>query len=463
MWARITLAVLLIYPITVFSQHEPHSPEGDTTGHQEHEHHDHSGHDMDMNLGDDAPDMGMVHSYSRNLPMNRNGSGTGWLPDESPLYAYMTNAGAWHLMFHGAAFLRYNSQNLNNKNRKGNESAFGMPNWAMMMAQRKTGNRGLFNFNLMLSLDRLTEGGDGYPLLFQTGELWEGEELVDRQHPHDFTSELSVAYTHMISDDIDVTGYLGYPGEPAIGPVAFMHRPSALSNPDATLGHHWQDATHIVYGVATLGWRYKNVKAEGSVFTGREPDENRFVPDMPRFDSYSYRLSYNPLSSLALQFSQAWIKEPEVSHPGEDVLRTTASVLFSKHLSGANYLATGVIYGLNNVGQDGKQNSVTVEANFLLSKVNPYLRYEFIQKSSEELQIPGGNHHQLNEINAFTLGLAHKIFDSFNTDFYIGAQGTVNFIHQDLEKFYGPTPLSAELYLRISPSILMMDDGHSGH
>ena len=31
--------------------------------------------------------MSMSHVYSLNLPMGRNGSGTSWLPDASPMYA----------------------------------------------------------------------------------------------------------------------------------------------------------------------------------------------------------------------------------------------------------------------------------------------------------------------------------------------------------------------------------------
>ncbi len=37
----------------------------------------------------------------------------------------------------------------------------------------------------MLSFDRLVMGGEGYPLLYQSGETWNGRPLVDRQHPHD--------------------------------------------------------------------------------------------------------------------------------------------------------------------------------------------------------------------------------------------------------------------------------------
>ena len=105
---------------------------------------------------------------------------------------------------------------------------------------------------------------------------------------------LSVAYTQSFTKDFDAFVYVGYPGEPALGPVAFMHRPSTLNNPDATLGHHWQDATHITFGVATLGFRYKIFKLDGSVFTGREPNEERYNFDKSRFDSYSYRLTANP-------------------------------------------------------------------------------------------------------------------------------------------------------------------------
>jgi hypothetical protein len=142
-------------------------------------------------------------------------------------------------------------------------------------------------------------------------------------------SELSVAYSHAFSKKADVFAYVGYPGEPALGPVAFMHRASALFNPDAPISHHWIDATHITFGVATLGVRVGNFKLEGSSFTGREPDENRYDLDRPRFDSWSGRLSFNPSKNWALQVSHAYIKSPESLHPDENIHRTTASAEYS--------------------------------------------------------------------------------------------------------------------------------------
>ena len=52
---------------------------------------------------------------------------------------------------------------------------------------------------------------------------------------------------------VSVFVYVGLPGEPALGPPAFMHRFSGEDNPEAPIAHHWLDSTHITYGVATLG------------------------------------------------------------------------------------------------------------------------------------------------------------------------------------------------------------------
>ena len=324
----------VIFNQPAFAQHDHHAKkdtipvEKDTVKEKasemkEMDHGDHSMHGMSSMRSMPS------HAYSRNLPMSRNSSGTAWNPDSSPMYMWMKQKGKTDWMFHGNIFLRYTNTDIFNNGSKGDDKV-DAPNWFMAMMNRKIGKKGLLNATAMISFDRLTEGGDGYPLLFQSGETWKGKRLVDRQHPHDLFSALSIGYTQMINKDIDVFGYVGYPGEPALGAPAFMHRVSSMNNPDAPLGHHWQDATHITFGVATLGFRYKNFKLEGSSFTGREPDEDRYDFDKARFNSYSYRLSYNPTVNWALQFSQGFIEEPEALEPGVDVTRTTASVLYAK-------------------------------------------------------------------------------------------------------------------------------------
>src|SRR5205823_14641017 len=133
------------------------------------------------------------------------------------------------------------------------------PNWLMATAQRRIGSKGTFETDLMLSLDPATITKRRYPLLFQTGETAYGLPLVDAQHPHNFIMSLGFHYTHQLSDDTFVDAYFAPVGDPALGPVAFPHRASAMELPQATLGHHWQDSTHIANEVLTLGVSHKKI------------------------------------------------------------------------------------------------------------------------------------------------------------------------------------------------------------
>lgn len=403
---------------------------------------DHSAHNMQMPSS----------AYSRNLPMSRNGSGTGWNPDESPMYMWMRSKGKTDWMFHGNIFLRYTSQDIFSAGSRG-AAKFSAPNWFMVMMNRRAGEKGLFNATAMISLDRLTEGGNGYPLLFQSGETYKGRPLVDRQHPHDLFSALSIGYSRMLGKDADVFAYVGYPGEPALSAPAFMHRISSLNNPDAPIGHHWQDATHITFGTGTLGFRYKNFKAEGSVFTGREPDEDRYGFDKARFDSYSYRLSFNPSENWALQFSQGFIKSPEASAPDINVTRTTVSVLYAKKIKASSHISAAAIWGLNDNRTDHKENSFLLEGNCHFRDNALYGRYEYVQKSNEELNLGPGYPDKNFNVNAAAAGYNRRLATFNAIDLSAGVQCTVYGVDQALQQLYGKTPVGFQLYLQLRPSL----------
>src|SRR6185295_624880 len=89
-----------------------------------------------------SPDTIMTSSLSLSLPMNLDGSGTSWQPDKSIEHAYMLH-GKCDLMLHGDIFFRYNEQNFNNKNKRGNHAMGDAPNMFMGMASRQIGKNGL--------------------------------------------------------------------------------------------------------------------------------------------------------------------------------------------------------------------------------------------------------------------------------------------------------------------------------
>lgn len=456
---------------TLWAQHEHHIPakdptkqamqmanKKDTVPHGQHQPNDQMRHDNGRQHNRDEHDheaMTMSHAFSRHLLMTRNGSGTAWMPDNTPMYGYMFHTPKWMYMLHGDIYLRYNKQDLLNKGTRGGQK-WDAPNMIMLMGQRNVGKAGLFHFNTMLSLDPLTVGEEGYPLLFQTGESYKGLPLVDRQHPHDFFSELSVSYAHALSKKSDVFVYVGYPGEPALGPAAFVHRPSGFFNPDAPLTHHWADATHITFGVATLGFRYGDWKIEASSFTGREPGENRYNFDKPRFDSWSGRVSFNPTEKWAAQVSHGIIKEPELLHPSEDVKRTTASLTYSSRGFGEHFTNITALWGMNRTKSHDAENGVLLEGSYNVKRTAVYSRYEWVQKSVEELHLEedGFGHDAVFPVHALTIGASYDVLNIGKTKIALGGQASFFNPDKRLSGLYGDNPVSGQIYLRIYPRVM---------
>ena len=140
---------------------------------------------------------------------------------------------------------------------------------------------------------------------------------------------LSVQYAHSLDRDTMLQFYYAPVGDPALGPVAFPRRASAAEIPQAPIGHHWQDSTHIADNVATVAVRHKWLRVEASGFYGSEPDENRWNIDWGGMNSYSARVSVAPTQSWMAQVSAGRLTKPERQEQG-DVVRTTASVSYTR-------------------------------------------------------------------------------------------------------------------------------------
>ncbi|HEX5006848.1 MAG TPA: hypothetical protein VFV70_07025, partial [Hyphomonadaceae bacterium] len=189
---------------------DPHASHGESDRAQM----DHS--KMDHGAGMDAHAMASAFgSYA----LQRDASGTSWVPDASTHDGVHATAGDWLLMGHATLDGVYSWQD----GPRGDEKAF-IGGMFMGTAQRRFDNGGVLQFRGMLSPDPFM-GKRGYPLLLAAGETADGvEPLVDRQHPHDLFMELSASYSVPLSEEVSVFGYAGLPGEPAFGPPAFMHR-----------------------------------------------------------------------------------------------------------------------------------------------------------------------------------------------------------------------------------------------
>ena len=386
------------------------------------------------------------------------GSGTSWLPHATEMQALHARRGSWELMFHGNAFLQLLHEAANAG--RGATQA-GSINWMMAMARRPVGG-GTLGLRGMVSLEPATIRGCGYPDLLATGEVCDGESIHDRQHPHDFLMEVAAEYQRPLWSSLRWQIYGGLSGEPALGPVAYPHRSSAMPNPIAPIGHHWLDASHITFGVVTTGVFTSRWKAEASIFNGREPDEDRWDLDLAALDSVAGRISFAPTDNLAVQVSGGHLNEAEAGHdtPGRvDVNRVTASVTHHRGAGTGTFWASTLAWGRNEEA-DTATHALLAETSVTFAQRDVWFgRFEIAGKEAHDLHVEEFG----DEVFAVAkLQAGYTRYLATARGWHLGAGGHLSaaFVPDTLKPQYGSRAnLGVGFFLTVRPAVHTMGSG----
>jgi len=397
-----------------------------------------------MDMSHDMAGMDMSHGMTMHgllgsYGMSREASGTSWQPEAAPHDAiHLDVADDWMVMLHARVLGVLDSQS----GPRGDSSAFSS-SMAMAMASTDIGDGGTLGLKAMLSLDPLM-GRRGYPLLLASGETADGvTHLIDRQHPHDLFMELAASYSQKLSDTDSLFVYAGYPGEPALGPAAYMHRVSALDNPATPLAHHWLDSTHVTFGVFTAGWVHDAWKIEVSQFTGREPDQYRFDFDAARFDSTAARLSYNPDPNWSLQVSAGWLKSPEALEPLVNERRVTASATWFDRFSFGSLAAT-LALGNKRLSDGTDESALMLEAEYKPDAAWTLFARAETLGSDELVPEPGIRH-----AGETSVGLIHDWQVAGQLKLGLGGLYAFDFAPASVAAPYGGGPHGAMAFVRL--------------
>ena len=365
------------------------------------------------------------------MPPSRDGSGTSWLPDDSPMYAIHGRAKGWTLMAHGNGFVQF----LTDGGDRGHDQ-FGSINWIMGMAQRNVG-AGRLGLRGMFSLEPATIRGCGYPDLLATGERCNGEPIRDQQHQHDLFMEVAASYDRPLAGRLRWQVYGGPAAEPALGPVAYPHRLSAMPNLLAPISHHWLDATHITFGVVTAGVYDTRWKVEASAFNGREPDEDRTGFDLAPLDSASGRVWFLPTRNLSLQFSGGRLTEAEPGEdggPGVDVTRVTASGTYHRLIGEGGIWASTAAWG-RNAEEGHATNALLLETSVTLDDRNAWHgRFEVAGKTAHDLDVPGDETYTVSKLQG---GYTRYLSAWRGWKPGVGVTASAGFVPSALESVYG--------------------------
>lgn len=372
--------------------------------------------------------------------MTREASGTSWQPESTLMDGLMGMRGPWTGMVHGFLDAIYDDQG----GPRGAVQTFSV-SMLMLMARRQLDD-GALGLRLMLSGDPLM-GREGYPLLFQTGETANGVvPLVDRQHPHDLLMEAAVSYSLDVSAHSSFFVYAGLPGEPALGPTAFMHRASGMDDPEAPLSHHWLDSTHVAWGVFTLGYVLGNTKLEVSAFNGREPDQNHYDIETGALDSWAVRASYDPTRNCSMQASTGHLIAPEQLEPQINVQRTTASATCNVSL-GLSWQTT-LAFGHNAPSVGAASSAWLLESEWRITSAHTVFgRLERVGK--DDLFLPGNTlYGQVFTIEKLSLGYIYDFARWSQLSLGLGGLVSTYRFPETLNTSYGYRPTSFMVFMR---------------
>jgi hypothetical protein len=409
--------------------------------------------------------MNMNDAALSSMPSFHASSGTAWQPASVTDPMWMFSSGGWQFMFHGTVFITYNQQGGPRGEGKAEST-----NYLMTMQQHRLGS-GTILLRQMFSAESLTSPHPGFPELFQTGETYHGQALVDHQHPHNVFAELAALYTLPVNEKVTWLLYGGPSAEPALGPVTFMHRQSASEDPEAPLGHHLQDSTHTSFGVVTTGFIFDLskldlsklnlsklgfLKIEGSAFNGHEPNEKRWSIQPAALDSWSFRVTAAPTRNWTAEYSYGRLSHPEALEPG-DQQRQSASLEYDLALSagklGNGNWATSLIWGrVQKEFEVFPLNSYLLESTLnFFARNYAYTRLELVDK--DEL-FPDAPTHPSYRVGAYTFGGVRDFVHSQH--WQVGLGGDVTFYSKPaaLDPFYGDNPVSFHVFIRVRPGLM---------
>jgi len=372
-------------------------------------------------------------------------------PEQHAAHVPGSPSGAgWTIAWDGALFGTFNHQG-------GHRGAteFRSQNWLMAAANRRLG-AGSFGVAGMLSAEPMTAPGLGFAQIFQVGEAYEGLQITDHQHPHDLVMQLSASWRLGLGARTSLT-LVGAPvGEPALGPVPFMHRASSAENPNPPLAHHIFDSTHTSSGVILGRVDHGIVAVEGSMFHGREPDEHHYDLEFGALDSWSGRVWLRPARGWLIQASHGFLEEPEALEPG-DQRRTNVSASWSRHTASGFTAITAAL------GRNERQYSVLrsflIEGTHKAGKSSVFARFEHTEVETEILLFPQVVHvphpgELVDPVRAVTMGAVRDVFLIHPLAIGVGGDVTLNGVPALLKNTHGDHPVSFQVFVRVSRSDL---------
>lgn len=263
--------------------------------------------------------------------------------------------------------------------------------------------------------------------------------------------EVAAWYSLPVNGHSSVFGYIGLPGEPALGPpVSYMRRLSGIDGPNSGGASHWLDSSGIGSTVFTAGYAWRALKLEGSAFSGKgQDDRNPPEVDKLKLDSTSTRLSYNPSPNWSFQFSRGAVSGLDQLEPNEEIRRVTISATYNRALSNGNWQST-LAWGRNARTSSEPTMGYLLESTLHVGGAHAVFgRLEQVG-GGEQAPENGTARSQTFKRNRLTFGYFHEIGAHGPVRLDAGAFVSRYFVPPSASAAYGSDTTSFMLFVRLN-------------
>jgi len=291
---------------------------------------------------------------------------------------------------------------------------------------------------------------DSTPATATAAAAGDGKRLMPAHSSPRRMPQLSASYHFELDSQSSLFGYVGEPGEPALGPpVSYMRRFSGFDSPDPSLSSHWLDATHDSERVLTLGYEWQRVKVEGSAFAAHKDDEPRYADnDLLEFNSTSGRLSFNPWPNWSFQMSKGRLGGLDQLEPDADIRRTTISATYNHRFRRSDWQTT-LAWGRNARKDQEPVMGYLLESTLRFNGTHAIFgRLE--QVGSDEL--PRENEalqRRMFKMSRITVGYFHHVRAAVGPGFDVGGFASRHLVPSSMTPIYGNDPTSYMMFVRL--------------
>lgn len=266
---------------------------------------------------------------------------------------------------------------------------------------------------------------------------------------HSQKRDSAASYSFFLNSNSSIFGYIGLPGEPALGPpVSYMRQLSGIDPAAPALPNHWLDPASSGRRVFTVGYVWRDIRLEGSAFSERPGQDSQFGrDDRFRLDSRSSRLSFNPSPNWTWQISRGTLGDLDQFEPNEDIRRSTISATYHRAFKDGSWQTT-LAWGRNARKSSEPVTGYLFESTLRFSKTHAVFgRLE--QVGSDDLARENALlQRQSFKMNKLSVGYFHRIETSGPIGIDVGGFVSRHFVPSTMVPSYGSEPTAYVMFVR---------------